>query len=135
DAIAINKADGPNVEKARLARAEFRNALHLFPPTQSGWIPRVEICSALHNEGVAGIWDMIMEYIQMTKENGFFRTNRREQSKFWMFETINEYLKNNFYQDPVIKDEIKKYEQKVLNDQTSSFIAARELLNMYFDKL
>jgi LAO/AO transport system kinase len=135
DAIAINKADGQNVQKAQMARTEYRNALHLFPPAKSGWIPRVETCSALLNEGVDSIWNMILEYIEMTRKNGYFATNRREQSKYWMFETINEQLRNSFYQHPEIRREVTKYEQKVLNDETSSFIAARELLDKYFDKL
>ncbi|WP_291862358.1 methylmalonyl Co-A mutase-associated GTPase MeaB [Marinilabilia sp.] len=135
DAIAINKADGQNIQKAKMARTEYRNALHLFPPTQSGWTPRVEICSSLLDEGVDDVWTMILEYIEMTRENGFFKNNRREQAKYWMFESINEQLKNNFYQHPDIKGELKHYEQKVLNAETSSFNAARELLNKYFDKL
>ncbi|MDK2841932.1 MAG: GTPase [Anaerophaga sp.] len=135
DAIAINKADGQNLQKAKMAQAEYRNALHLFPPPRSGWTPRVEIVSSLLNQGVKEIWEMIMEYVELVKNNGFFKVNRREQAKYWMFETINEQLKNSFYQHPKIKNELKKYEQKVLNDETSSFIAARELLNKYFDKL
>ena len=47
DAIFINKADGDNIVKANLAKAEYSNALHLFPPPESGWIPVVETCSAL----------------------------------------------------------------------------------------
>lgn len=135
DAIAINKADGQNIQKAKMARTEYKNALHLFPPTQSGWIPRVEICSALYNEGVDDVWNMVLEYIKMVRDNGFFAQNRREQSKYWMFETINEQLKNHFYQHPELKSEVEKYEQKVLNDETSSFIAAKELLVKYFEKL
>lgn len=135
DAIAINKADGQNLQKAKLAQTEYRNALHLFPPTRSGWTPKVEIVSSLLNQGVKEIWEMIMEYVKLVKNNGFFKVNRREQAKYWMFETINEQLKNSFYQHPKIRNELKKYEQKVLNDETSSFIAARELLNKYFDKL
>ena len=41
DGIVINKADGDNIEKAKLAQAHFKNALHLFPPTASGWSPQV----------------------------------------------------------------------------------------------
>ncbi len=135
DAIAINKADGQNIQKAQMARVEYENALHLFPPTQSGWTPRVVTCSALLDEGVSDIWNMILEYIELTNKNDFFDSRRREQAKYWMFETINEKLKNNFYQHPEMKSEIVKYEHKVLNAKTSSFIAAKELLNKYFGKL
>jgi LAO/AO transport system kinase len=134
DAIAINKADGQNIHKARMAQTEYRNALHLFPPTQSGWVPKVDICSALHNTGVGNVWEMVLEYLKLTRENEFFKNNRREQAKYWMFETINDQLKNSFYQQTQIKSEIEIYEQKVLNDEISSFIAARELLDKYFNK-
>ncbi len=134
DGIAINKADGQNIQKARLAQTEYRNALHLFPPTRSGWSPRVATCSALQNTGVADVWEMILEYMKMTRGNRFFYDNRREQAKYWMFETINDNLKNSFYQQPQIKSEIGIYEQRVLNDELSSFIAARELLDKYFNK-
>ncbi len=133
DVIAINKADGQNIHKARMAQNEYRNALHLFPPARSGWTPKVDVCSALHNTGVANIWEMVLEYMELTRENRFFHENRREQAKYWMFETINEYLKNNFYQHPQIKREIETYQQRVLNDEISSFIAARELLDKYFN--
>jgi LAO/AO transport system kinase len=135
DAIAINKADGQNIQKAKMARTEYRNALHLFPPTKSGWSPRVEICSALYNHGVSDVWNMILEYMEMTRSNQFFYDNRQKQAKYWMFETINEYLKNSFYQNQDIKNEIEKYEIRVLNDEISSFLAAKELLNQYFEKL
>jgi len=135
DAITINKADGGNREKALMAQSEYRNALHLFPPARSGWKPRVELCSALYNDGISELWDMVLEYVEETRENGYFDVRRREQAKYWMFETINEHLKNHFYQNPTIKEEIPEYEKMVLNAKTSSFIAARELLDKYFDKL
>jgi LAO/AO transport system kinase len=135
DAITINKADGPNREKAMMAQAEYRNALHLFPPARSGWEPRVETCSALYNDGIPEIWNMVHEYIEKTHQNGYFDTRRREQAKYWMYETINEQLKNHFYQNRSVKADLTKYEKKVLDAETTSFIAARELLDKYFDKL
>ena len=46
DTIVINKADGDNIVKAKLAKSEFNRALHLFPPKSSGWMPKVTTCSA-----------------------------------------------------------------------------------------
>ncbi len=57
DAIAINKADGDNVDAARRSQGEYRNALHLFPAAADGWNPQVLTCSALQQEGIAAIWD------------------------------------------------------------------------------
>lgn len=135
DAITINKADGNNVTKAKLAQTEYKSALHLFPPTKSGWIPEVKTCSALHHTGVAEIWEMVLNYVRLTQENNYFEDNRRAQAKYWMFESINEQLKSHFYHHPEIKHKIDQYEKMVLNDEKSSFIAAKDLLDQYFKQL
>ena len=134
DSIIINKADGQNVHKAELARAQYRNALHLFPPAKSGWTPRVETCSSINFSGIDTVWDMILEFVNHTKNNGYFDIHRKEQSQYWMYETINENLKRSFYQNNALKDKINEYESKVLNDEISSFEAAKKLLNIYFNK-
>jgi len=135
DAITINKADGNNINRAKLAQTEYRSALHLFPPTKSGWVPEVKTCSALHHEGVAEIWEMVQKYINLTRTNEYFANNRRAQAKYWMFESINEQLRSNFYHHPEIKQQIDHYEKMVLNDEKSSFVAAKDLLDQYFKQL
>lgn len=132
DTIVINKADGDNLERAELAAAQFRSALHLFPPTGSGWTPPVLTCSALENKGVSKIWETINEYVELTKENGFFKNRRHDQARYWMYETINETLRNNFYYNKQIKTKLPVFENLVLTDAISSFIAANELLETYF---
>lgn len=72
DAIVINKADGDNIEKANLAASQFRSALHLFPPSQSGWSPCVLTCSAKQGTGISEVWDTINEYIELTRNNQYF---------------------------------------------------------------
>jgi len=135
DAITINKADGENVKRAQLAQAEYRSALHLFPPTKSGWTPEVKTCSSLYHQDVDKIWDMVLEYVKLTKENEYFNANRRSQAKYWMYESINEQLRNHFYQNPTLKEAITKNETMVLNDEKSSFMAAKDLLDNYFKQL
>lgn len=131
DLITINKADGNNVEKAGLARIQYMNALHLFPPTDSGWKPKVMTCSAFMKTGIGEIWETIDEYLAFVKNNGYFQHKRNEQSKFWMYETINEQLRNNFYQNETIERLMKEWELKVLNEEVSSFVAAKKLLDLY----
>ena len=135
DAIVINKADGDNYDKAQLAAAQFRNALHLFPPTGSGWSPPVLTCSALENKGVQQAWGVVNEYVAMTGGNGYFLNRRSDQARYWMYETINETLRNNFYQNPLIKPKLHHYEKLVLDNGMSSFIAAHELLATYFKSI
>lgn len=132
DAIVINKADGDNYERTQLAAAQFRNALHLFPPTGSGWSPPVLTCSSLENTGVPQVWDTVNEYITLTKENDYFKNRRHNQARYWMYETINETLRNNFYHNPQIRSRLSAYEQLVRTDGMSSFVAAQELLEIYF---
>jgi LAO/AO transport system kinase len=132
DAIAITKADGNNMQKAGLAAAQYRNALHLFPKTPSNWEPQVLQCSAVTGMGIADIWNSISAYINQTNNNGYFSLKRHEQSKYWMYETINESLHYKFYHHPEISKELSHFEQQVLEDKISSFKAARHLLESYY---
>ena len=134
DGIVINKADGSNIEKAKFAQAQFRNALHLFPPTPSGWTPQVLTYSGYYELGIAEVWDMIDKYIAFVKKNGYFDYKRQEQAKYWMFETINEQLRDHFYRNPQIERMLEEKQQKVLNNEQSSFMAAKDVLDYYFDK-
>ena len=132
DGIIVNKADGNNIEKAKLAAAQYRNALHLFPMPASGWTPKVLTYSGYYQTGIKEIWDMVDEYIAFTKANGYFDFRRNSQAKYWMYESINEQLKNHFYQMPVIKKELAKKESQVLRSELSSFKAAKQMLDLYY---
>ena len=135
DGIIINKADGNNVEKAQLAATHFRNALHLFPAPESGWTPQVLTYSGFYNIGVKEIWDMVYAYIDFVRKNGYFEHRRNEQAKYWMYETINEHLRDSFYQNPEIASLLPLQEKDVLEGRATSFSAVRKLLEMYFSGL
>lgn len=135
DAIVINKADGDNVPKANLAASHFRNALQLFPPTDSGWKPPVLTYSGFYGLGIKEIWDMIDEYRHFSQDSGYFYEKRQKQAKWWMYESINEALKNSFYNNPTVKGEIPLTEKQILSDQLSSFVGAQKLLDAYFESL
>ncbi len=133
DGIIINKADGSNIEKAQLAAAEFRNALHLFPLSDSGWSPKVLTCSSITKTGIKEVWEMISTYSNFTKNNTYFDKNRRTQSKYWMYETINSQLMESFYGNKEIQKLLPDYENDILNDKISSFIAAKKLMDKYWE--
>lgn len=135
DGIVINKADGSNVEKAKLAASQFRNALHLFPAPESGWTPQVLTYSGFYGIGIKAIWTMVYDFINFVKLNGYFDYRRNEQSKYWMYESINEQLRDSFYNDPVIDGMLAGQEQKVLSGNLTSFVAAKKLLDTYFEGL
>lgn len=130
DAIVINKADGENVKAAKLAKTAFNRALHLYPPKDSGWIPKTLICSALQNEGIQAILDLIETYISETSANGYFQKKRTEQNKFWLLQTIESSLKDSFYGNSEVKKELKKQLELLENNQTTPFEAAEILLKL-----
>ncbi|MCM1521679.1 MAG: methylmalonyl Co-A mutase-associated GTPase MeaB [Muribaculaceae bacterium] len=132
DGIVINKADGDNIPRAQLAQAQFRNALHLFPTPASGWTPEVLTYSGYYEIGIPEVWDMIDRYFTFVRENGYFEYRRAEQSRYWMYETINEQLRNHFYNNPEIERMLALKETRVLDRRQSSFTAAREILDHYF---
>ena len=131
DLIAITKADGTNVDKATMAMALYRNALALFPPTESGWKPTALISSAVTKEGLKEILEKIKEYFELAKGNGYYVRRRREQARYWMYESINESLKEMFYEDAEIEKLLPYYEEAVLKGELESFSAAGELLDRY----
>jgi LAO/AO transport system kinase len=135
DGIVINKCDGDNVDRCHMAATNFRNALHFFPMPESGWMPQVLCYSGFYGIGIKEIWDMIYQYFDFVKQNGYFDYRRNEQSKYWMYESINEQLRLNFYNNPLIKQRLSLAEQSVLVGQQTSFIAAQSLLDAYFSEL
>ena len=132
DLMVITKADGENIHKAELARTQFQGALRLFPVPESGWRPKVYTSSAVTKAGLEEVWKGVEEYLDHIQRNGYFQHNRNRQNKYWMYETINEALRSSFYRDPAVEGKIAEYEQRVLDDKISSFIAAKELLDLYF---
>ena len=128
DGIVINKADGDNVERARLAQAQFRSALHLFPATQSGWKPEVLTYSGYYEKGIDEVWEMIDRYFEFVKANGYFERRRAEQARYWMYETIDEALRSRFYNNPSVQAILKRNEEAVLANRMSPFMAASDAL-------
>lgn len=128
DAILITKADGDNLEPARRARAEYRNALHLYPVPESGWMPQVEISSALEGTGLKEVLAIIAEHQNMLKGNGWFERRREEQARFWMHDTIKQELGRQFYEHPAVKEALPAIEKRVVNGEISPFAGARQLL-------
>ena len=135
DGIIINKCDGNNVDKCHLAATQFRNALQLFPMPDSGWQPQVLTYSGFYGYGIKEVWDMVYRYFDFVKENGYFQHRRNEQSKYWMYESINEQLRGSFFHNPTISDMLQAAERSVLAGQKTSFVAAKQLLDAYFSLL
>ncbi len=133
DGIAITKADTENIKASKKARLAYQNALHLFPPSDTGWYPKVVTCSALENTGIEEIWQMIKSYEEhMTKDNKLIG-QRQQQNVNWMYETINAELRNQFYENPKAMEMIKELERKVKIAEITPQTAAQLILNSKFE--
>jgi LAO/AO transport system kinase len=130
DLIAINKADEGNKSKAIQARLEYKNALSLFPPHESGWKPPVVTCSALHKIGIDELWSEVEDYFDLVNQNNYFDANRRDQAVYWLYETIDNQLKEQFYRNAKVKKNLPELEQEVREGEISSFKAASKILEI-----
>ena len=131
DAIAIAKADGENRTRAETARAEYEKALRLLSGTESGWTPPVLTCSAQTGNGIDAVWDAVERYRAYTQESGYFEEQRREQARHWLYETIEQRLRDDFFRDPDVEAARDEVEQAVLDGRLSSVAAAEKLLSVY----
>ncbi len=116
DSIVITKADGDNIAKAKIAKAEYTNAIHLLPPTESGWIPKVELSSGLNNTGINEIHELISTYERHTLTNGYFAKKRKEQLVEILKETLNEEILDRYYKQNSIEKKLEELAKKELID-------------------
>lgn len=131
DLLVINKAEGKRLPPAKQAQQEYRNALHLSPPKESGWTPEVLICSALENEGIVDIWEKVTAFWSSTVKNGYFEAHRRQQARYWLHERVNHRLRELFYAHPGVAARWKELEQAVTDHRISPFKAADELIRLF----
>lgn len=131
DGIAITKSDGDNVKKSESARIEYQNALHLFPPSESGWYPKVLTCSALEGNGLEEIWLMIQQFEKVMKESGQFMIQRNSQNVNWMHESIQQGLLDRFFRDKKTKELVDMLTRKVINGNITPQAAAQQVLSTY----
>jgi len=128
DAIAINKADGNNIENTRKARRLYKNALHLLNPASPRWNPPVVTCSALATEGIREIWQKILSHRKIFKKSGELQQKRRTQALDWMWSMVEDELKYRFYSAPAVKKSLPEIIRRVEKGFLSPTMAADELL-------
>ena len=131
DMVVINKADGDNVRMSEMARLQYQNALHIFPLSESGWSPVVSIASAIKNIGIANVWDEVENFKKLVDENGYFLKNRKQQQIQWMYNNINEELKNLFYGSEEIASQLKILEKEIVSSKVSPVKAAQIILEQF----
>ncbi len=131
DVVAITKADGDNIPKAELTKSYFTNAMRLFPMPKSGYRPMVLTCSSYEKRGIMDVWSAITDYVNATKQNGYFDINRRAQEKYRLIETINSTLADRFFNSGVVVENLERFQQMIDDKQISAYIAAKELIALY----
>ena len=117
DMLVITKAEGHNLQHANKARQEYQRALHLFPAMESGWTPKVSVCSALENTGVSEIWETIKSYNEHITSSNWKVENRKKQLMYWLHQSIKEELGKKKYNSLSTK-QIKKLEEMLSNGKT-----------------
>lgn len=130
DAIAVNKADGDNVEKAERACRQFENALHYLTPTSPLWTPRAMTCSSLavDNAGILKIWEAVLAHRRLHLESGALANKRQQQALDWMWALLEEGLRERFFSNPNIVKQLPQMTKYVEKGEITPTAAADELL-------
>ena len=130
DAVAINKADGDNIDAAERAKKAYENAMHLMTPVHPCWTPPILTCSALAHKGIDDVWQMILRHREMLTSRGELNLKRREQAISWMHQLLEEGLKNWFYEKPDVRERLKDVSRHVETGKTHPTAAVRQILDL-----
>ncbi len=128
DLITVNKADGDNIKRARMAAADYRRAIHLMTPASPNWTPPVMTCSALTNEGLPKIWDTIVEHRERLTATGERAARRQRQQIGWMWSLIGDGLLDEFRESATMATMLPDIEAAVLAGELPPAVAADRLL-------
>ena len=130
DAIAVNKADGDNVERAERACQQFENALHYLAPASPVWTPRAMTCSSLafDNAGILKIWETVLEHRRLYLASGALEIKRQQQALDWMWSLLKEGLRERFFSNPNIVKQLPQMTRRVEKGEITPTAAADELL-------
>ncbi|MGD8290194.1 MAG: methylmalonyl Co-A mutase-associated GTPase MeaB [Desulfobacterales bacterium] len=130
DAIAINKADGNNIENAENARIEYEKALNLLTPSSKNWSPPVLTCSAVTMAGIEDIWRTILDYKEKLESSGELMDKRRKQALDWLWALVEDGLRERFYRNPDVEKALPEIVESVEKGMTAPTLAAQRLLNL-----
>ena len=129
DAIAVNKADGDNVQKAEQAKKAYEYAFNLLTPVSKLWSPPVLTCSAKKMTGIRKIWETVLDHRKRFIDAGELHLKRKQQSLAWMWSLVEEGLKERFHKNPEVKKNLHKISKNVEDGTMAPTIAAEELLS------
>jgi LAO/AO transport system kinase len=128
DMIAVNKADGDNLARAKAAAAEYRAALHILTPRLAEWKPPVVTYSALTGAGVAELWEHVLDHYRRVSATGAFAARRREQQVKWMWALLEDRLRSRLATDPALKAKLPQLERAVAEGTLSPALAVDDIV-------
>lgn len=132
DGVIVNKADGENKRNAEKTKREYNQVLHFLQPATKGWATKALTCSALLNEGIENVWNLVKTFENTTKESGVFEDRRRTQTKEWMRSMIIDQLQADFFYHPIVKELLPRFENEVISGSKTVTSAVESLFQHYF---
>lgn len=129
DLLAVNKADGDNQSRAKLAAAEYRRVLDFLQPATPGWKTGCTTCSALIPETLTALWKRIEEFADLTRGSGSFEERRSQQAVAWLHAMVEEELRHRFFRHPKVKRLLPTLERQVVAKHLPPATAAHRLLD------
>ena len=127
DIIAVNKADGDNVERANRAAMEYRTALHILAAGHTNWEPQVLTLSARDNAGLDALWQKVKDRHAALASSGLLDRRRSDQAAAWMREIFEQRLLAAFKGGKRAARHWKELEDKVRAGEMTPAAAAHEL--------
>jgi LAO/AO transport system kinase len=136
DSIVINKADGENINAAKVAKRQFENVLHILSnKNDDNWEPRVLTCSSVKGNGIQDVIDAVMEHRDIMSKSGELEEHRKTQRKEWMWNILQEGLQSMFKRNKEIYSLIEELENKVLSGDMTPTNAASLILDRFMEKV
>jgi LAO/AO transport system kinase len=130
DMIAVNKADGDNLARARLAAAEYGAALHILAPHSPNWSPPVVTFSALKGDGIEALWGHVLDHRQRLTASGELAARRGGQQVKWMWTMLEERLFAPLRSDRTLKTALPRIEADVASGRVAPGAAVEEIAEM-----
>jgi LAO/AO transport system kinase len=130
DMIAVNKADGDNIERAKAAAAEYKAALNILAPQSPSWSPPVVTYSALTGNGIDGLWAQVIAHKKKMTETGELTTRRREQQVKWMWTMLEERLTGRLRSDTSVRARLRQLEGQVAAGKLAPTLAVEEIAKL-----
>lgn len=134
DILVVHKSDGSNMEKSAAAMNGYKKALHLFPPTESGWTPRVIAASSMENRGIAEVHELIEQYYLHTVSNGYFAEQRKNQLKEWFQMALEMQFLSYIKEHPELQVQLDEIRRAVAEGKASPSKSAEDFVKRLLDR-